>query len=266
GAKIISRTDTATIWYTNKLKADYSPWLLSLPEGFVLQIEEPIQFTTLRFQRDVLGGKEELIVKMLIDKEDNFSYPEDSTGTIEWATRITTAIQVEEQPFGGRIPFDDPQIKRIKEDELNGFGYLNESGYSLEQLKPGEPLEGIEMLKNEFELSGELVLLYVFNAYEKKVDADFQILQSLREKYKAEELEMIIVSEDTYGGTPDFPYVSNQKNWLQDTGLFIFPTFVLLDKEGNVIESVFSYLKGAEAILNSLIHQSIEIQSPSPKD
>ncbi|MEM8898471.1 MAG: hypothetical protein AAGC85_10220 [Bacteroidota bacterium] len=266
GATIISPIDTATIWYTTKLKVDYAPWLFSIPEGFVLQIEEPIQFSTLRFQRDVLGAKEELIVKMLIDKEDKFSYPGDSTRTIEWATRITTAIQVEEQPFGGRIPFDDSKIKRIKEDELNGFGYLNESGYSLEQLKPGEPLEGIEMLKNEFELSGELVLLYAFNTYEKKVEPDLQILHALREKYKAEKLDMIVVSNDTYLGDLTFPHISNKKNWLEDTGLFIFPSFVLIDKEGNVIESVFSYLKGAEAILNSLIHQSIETQPLLPKE
>ncbi|MEL6191453.1 MAG: hypothetical protein AAFR66_05360, partial [Bacteroidota bacterium] len=80
------------------------------------------------------------------------------------------------------------------------------------------------------------------------------------------QLGITIISEDAYGGDSPFRQLSGKGEWLKNTGLFTFPSFVLLDSKGNVIESVFSYLDGAEEILESLINNARNVQTPLTKE
>ena len=195
-------------------------------------MEEMVQLATINFDGEEVPDRlKKLNLKMLIEGEDRSPFPTDSSAKKEWVTRITKAISVEKIPIGQRLPFDDDQIKRIKENELKTLSFLDDS-YSLEQLTPGSPLIGKELVINEPEPSERLVLFYAFTSYEEKIKADLELLLNLRENYTEEQLGIFIISEDPYADNSPFPQLSGKGEWLKNTGLSTYPAFVLLDKDG----------------------------------
>jgi len=255
-AQITTQTDTAIVWYTRKVQARYTPYFPMPKKAFVMRVEQQIERVDQDSMRVILERAKQSDKKSFV--MEDFPHKQ--------VTQITQVTHIADTNF--RLTGDFRSITTAQFERLL-------KGYGLEQFEPGEifpsfgSLIGTRDTLRFTHLRGKAIIVYFWKYGQDQAEEDWEVLQKLQQQYPPDQLTFLTLA-DAYEDQRDeietwlarYPlkgtHVSDGKAFVDFFEVDYLPTAVVINPEGEVVESMFSGNGGFEERLTQALNRTFK--------
>ncbi len=261
----VNEGDTAIVWYTEKIQAQYAPFYQYNPGAFVMKVE--MTRTVPDWEKEFKLQEEGVIYKdssHVMRYTHNDQLYERGEKDIEI---VMEAISIQS------IGSEDTLIFQHPSENIFTLAQFERvvSGYSLEQFSPGTqfPLPNTHEVafKGAFPIRIPTII-YFWESESPSLDEDWATLQKLKTSFfPKRDLSIITITKESSeiskrltANFLDATHITDASLLFDQYKVFLLPVAVVIDKNGQIVESVYSGNGQFEERLKQALQRTINNQ------
>ncbi len=268
--ELTTQNDTVTIWYTDKIKAHFTPFFFQNPEAFVLRIEKNELVNDYQWLKN-----KKAIGEIYIDSTYRYRYTNgDELIDIPQikSQTIVEALEVKDTTFSFSDLLPIPIDPVLSRDEF----YQIVKGISYEQFYPGELFLPYSSLKKDLTTHQKIQsdipkVIYYWETDHPLLYDNWLALQKVRTIYGSDSIDIITLArrkrpekKTAQKWISEFPldavHILNANNHIEKHSIRLLPVAVVIDTKGKVVESVYSGNGQFEKRLLSALKRTLKIE------